>query len=260
MSDKKVIWLMGGLGNNLFQSLYGYYLETVGYDVWYSDYLLKENYLTKMMNWKIHESILDEVINGLRYINHDMLTKIVPVVSKTHIGKKFSVSWLGQETPSEPQYRHLFGYFQNKRFISDNKNLIKNFCKCININYGTIYDNVIHLRFGDSVWWKKNYDYYNQILSYIGKEKKCWTIVTDDANEARLIADSFDVSEYKIISSGSLNDFFVLSNAKKLIISPSTYSWWAAVLNINLEFLIIPHFVNELLGYPNVQKCKVRVI
>lgn len=126
----------------------------------------------------------------------------------------------------------LDGYFQNYLFYKKYKNFIKNEI----YNYNNLFDTnfkpnpediVLHLRLNNYPW-KININFYERILQ---KEiyKKIW-LVTDQPNHSDIfyLKNKFDCD---VISSNPQNDFIFLINSNKIVMSQSTYCWWASLLS-----------------------------
>jgi hypothetical protein len=100
-------------------------------------------------------------------------------------------------------------------------------------------DLVIHVRRGDYLLhnWGAPFSFYLEAIESTTFRKMC--IVTDDPFDPFL--KRFHKFKPSIVSSSLLSDFALLTQAKKLIISPSTFSWWAAFLsNASEIFFPIP--------------------
>lgn len=154
------------------------------------------------------------------------------------------------------------GYFQSEDFFENVVNTVKkNFIikkKFIHLfeqkYYSTFKENkilAIHCRIGDYVNWgndrlggknlvlPKNYfiNAYNQITDI---ENYKVIIVTDDIENA---TDFFDFIKIKsIVSENEIIDFQIILNADKIIISNSTFSWWAAYLNKKNPIVYAPEY------------------
>lgn len=104
-----------------------------------------------------------------------------------------------------------------------------------------VLDNVVHVRGGDYLtYFKKTAETITigkEWLLKIAHEFGCaieeLNVVTDDI---RLVK-SFNLP-VKIISNDIVSDWLTLANAKKLAISPSTFSWWAGFLGKHEQVLI----------------------
>ena len=94
---------------------------------------------------------------------------------------------------------------------------------------------VVHYRSGDYGDWDGGdyripLNYYMKALSGIPKrnEYKLY-VVSDDVSDAHSVFGSIDVDMY--FSESEIDDFQIMQNADILIISNSTFAWWAAYLN-----------------------------
>lgn len=97
----------------------------------------------------------------------------------------------------------------------------------------TRLDNVVHVRGGDYLtFFKKSADVItigeNWLIKFAEKfncELHELNVVTDDVNFVK----SFKLP-VNVISGDAAYDWLLLANAKKLAMSPSTFSWWAGFL------------------------------
>lgn len=103
----------------------------------------------------------------------------------------------------------------------------------------------VHIRRGDFVGlgWDKGVDYYLKGMAWV-KEKKPevrFFIVTDDKQWAReQFSNRDDITIIDInTSTCDIDEFFLLSSCKHQIISESTFGWWAAYLNTNIEKMVL---------------------
>ena len=144
----------------------------------------------------------------------------------------------------------LNGYFQTEKYIHDNKHNIRKWFKQKK-DYGYLLNEfkidinntcIIHIRGGDYklqpyTFLKKCYFEYS-----IDKMKEThkltnFIIVTDDIMAAKNY-----FPRLQIFHLGIAEDFYLLSSAKYLIISNSTFAWWAAWLNVNAKTIIAPKY------------------
>lgn len=68
-------------------------------------------------------------------------------------------------------------------------------------------------------------DYYLKALEYLPKKEV--VVVTDNINKAREVIGL----DCKYISDTPIRDFYLLSHADYLVMSPSSFSWWASFLS-----------------------------
>ncbi|OBR89895.1 glycosyl transferase family 11 [Clostridium ragsdalei P11] len=105
----------------------------------------------------------------------------------------------------------------------------------------------VHIRRGDyvQIGCAVNMNYYDQAIEIILKkiENPIFYIFSDDMNFAKQYFKKFKGIECVLIQYASknktLDDFFLMASCKNQIIANSSYSWWAAYLNKNIEKIII---------------------
>lgn len=80
--------------------------------------------------------------------------------------------------------------------------------------------------------------YYNSInhMKSINPNMK-FIVITNDVEEGKLLFPGYPVYHF-----GINDDFYVVNNAKYLIIANSSFSWWAAWLNNKSRFTIAPKY------------------
>lgn len=252
MKNKK-IWLMGGFGNVLFQILAYRVIKSRGENVKYIDVLTEKNYITRILNWTIHEKLYNDFISKNDIIKMGKF-KIILILFNSMISRKFNIKtffatfYTNKVKLREPYSTNIFGYFQEKYFLEENKEeLLKLGREIHNIYKRKDSKIIVHFRMGDSGWAKTNHSYYSKIRNLIKKEKETVFIATDSPKEA---LDFF--KECKNISltdsKSAIDDFRYMVSAKKLYCAPSTFSWWALhSLQLDVK-VIIPSFFNSNLG------------
>lgn len=80
--------------------------------------------------------------------------------------------------------------------------------------------------------------YYKMAVDIVNKlcdKKMNFIIITDDIENARKF-----IGDYEYIQSTNKEAFLILNSSKYSILSPSTFSWWAAFLNKSLNICIAP--------------------
>jgi hypothetical protein len=154
------------------------------------------------------------------------------------------------------------GFFQSVKYfetikIDINQKIIikKEYRKLFEESYGKLFKEkkilAIHCRFGDYAEYGddelggKNLvlpqKYYSNAINSIENiESYQIIIVTDDIKS---IENRFDFLKNKrVVSESEIIDFQILQNAHKLIISNSTFSWWAAYLNNKMAIVYAPEY------------------
>lgn len=135
---------------------------------------------------------------------------------------------------------HLDGFFQSEKYFLDYEKKIKDWFQTKDLN---VDDNkcIIHLRGGDykSHGYLLSREYFEKAKSLIKgiNENILFEIVTDDKSLAKKYFPNDTVS-----MEDQNNDFLKIKNAKYLIISNSSFSWWGGWLNNNAEKIIAPKY------------------
>ncbi len=142
---------------------------------------------------------------------------------------------------------YIYGYFQNEKYFYRDFNLEKELVptsrmsqnKIKNI-YSKIKENscAMHIRSFDSNDYNftmLNHNYFMKAIQSIEKKGiSKFYIFTDNVKHAKSIIQKIDkFNNYKFIKLYSLNtieEFYLMSLFKNIIISISTFSWWAAFL------------------------------
>ena len=239
MKDKSIsIWLMGGLGNQLFQLNKAIELSDRGFDVRLIDNLILKNsfFASKVLKWKIHDNFLPQVYDVRNIVSEKNILPIL--ISKAPVFNSFSI-YGGLEYDVFPA-KNMFGYFQNKININLNSDRFFN-CKDVS-------DTVMHIRLGDNNNLEFSKIYY---LNVIRESKiKYVKVVTDDNDGAKKFLDDNTNLHYEIISSNTLEDFAVLRGSKTVIAAPSTFSFWAVISSKNAEKVYVPNTFLEYVRRP----------
>jgi hypothetical protein len=152
-----------------------------------------------------------------------------------------------------PDYTKISGFFQSPKYYENYEKIIKDWFTLTISDKAKYYLNkynpkdfcYIHLRGTDYKThnhWFLNKDYYEKGIQYIKTLKKDikFLIITDDPKEANKLFPNIE-----ILSEDMKTDFVLLLNSKYIIISNSSFSWWAAWLK-GKEITIAP---NNWLNY-----------
>lgn len=261
----KKIWLMGGFGNVLFQILAYNVILSKGYKkVFFVTTLTEKNIITKTIKWSIHEKLYDDLIDESQKFkvssSYAFCAVFFGFLSKT-VGKFFSFStfYIKKNTLDNTTLAaNIFGYFQEREFLSANKSELQALGEVIYVKYSLPqkYDVVVHYRKGDSGWAVLHAGYYEQVKKLLKQEDKEICIVTDSYDDA---SDFFaGIDNIRILNSpNAIEDFKIMISSKKLYCAPSTFSWWAAhTLNENSQ-VVAPQFLENELGMYVKGLCKL---
>ena len=251
MVDVVYVWLFGGLGNQLFQINYGEYLRRErGKNVRFIDNLTRRNSLTYLLNWSVHENILGRIFNTESV---ETLTSVgalsIPILAKSPLFNSYSY-YYGLNKWSKNPAKNNFGYFQSKDLLSSGN--------YISVTPDLILENnndgwLMHYRSIDASGIshpEAYYEvYYNKVL--VSLEPSTINIVSNSSDSLFRLQKKYPKHEFIDVSTNAFEDFVKILSAKKLIMSPSTFSWWGARLG-NVSKLIMPADFESVLGQPKV--------
>jgi hypothetical protein len=200
-----------------------------------------------------------------RIVDGEFLNRILLKWFKKRLSN--TVNQIGDEDITE--MKQLFkdntyykGFFQSEDYFEGyksylQKNLVikKKYRLAFNDKYGQLFKEnkiiAIHCRLGDYLNWGSEElggrglalpkSYFRNALNKINQVEKFQVIiVTDDIEN---IENRFDFIENKIIiSEEEIIDFQILQNAHQLILSNSSFSWWAAYLNNKTAPVYAPEY------------------
>jgi len=235
-----IVKILGGLGNQLFQYAYGRNMELSGKKVVFDTSFFAGNKNNKdtARNFKLDKFNIatNAEFSPKKHLISDIWIKI-----KRRLGLSTDI------------------YFQSeKHFINISDNIRQEFILKKPLSdkaqevLGDIAKNAsvsLHIRRGDYVTNKNtntfhgtcDLGYYEKAISWI-KEKvdsPVFFVFSDDIAWAK---DNFKGSEFVLVSSPEIEDveeLILMSKCKHNIIANSSFSWWGAWLNSNLNKIII---------------------
>lgn len=140
----------------------------------------------------------------------------------------------------EKHNMRLGGYLQSPKYFDNYREEIKNLFTFPKIDLkGIIDDNTIgvHIRRGDYVYYTEHNilteEYFHRAIDSMGEGNVI--ICTDDPQWVR---ERFNYPVSPMQS--DLEDLYLLSQCKRLVISNSSFSWWAAYLGVDKDRVIAP--------------------
>lgn len=217
-------YLMGGLGNFMFQIAAAYDLAVRNNDVCLINV---ENVIVVHRNIETYK---DNILHNVKFTNKKF--------NKFYNEKKF-------EYHPIPYERDLMlkGYFQSEKYFDRQR--ILDLYKIDPTSYKFIKDNIewllndecvsIHVRRGDYVRNQASHpvqsmDYYNSAISHF--EPDCqFLVLSDDIEWCK--KHFVDINVKFIENTPDYIDLNIMRLCKHNIIANSTFSWWAAWLNEN---------------------------
>lgn len=238
-----VIKLMGGLGNQLFQYAFGQAMLANGTDVAYDDYwYTKQNPrfprpfhldkfkicgCTKFENFREQPTLTekDYDLKYLQLVNHNFFGywQYLPYFEK--ILPQLRAEFILKEEYYTPEYYAQLNLIQNA--------------------YNPI---AIHVRRGDYLLQKgwgalKLHYYMNAVSQHIGDV----FIFSDDIPWCKSVfKPQYFTHKLNFVSVSDILDFDLMQKCKHQVISNSTYSYWAAMLNKNKGTIYCPaHWLGD---------------
>jgi hypothetical protein len=243
--SKKIVYLMGGLGNVLFQLNYLYNLREQGFSVNADCTLLRDGFFTnKILRWSNHKTL--DILTDLQLLDNidinfgSYKNILIGALAKFTNCTLLSTQYSGLVAPSlcDKAPIHIFGYFHeknpiNKVFVekissrieqllaSEEFSSVREALRAVGDSY------VVHVRGGD---YKQDSsfviskEYYRKALM---GQKKCF-IVTNDKEFTRNFFEGIEIDFDFLKTKNSLEDFIVLALSRNKVLANSTFSWWAA--------------------------------
>ena len=246
---KVKLFLMGGLGNNLFQIAAGEELKNSGIKVEYNFALMNENIFTKFIGFTIHDSKIQRKILENQPISEKFELLDLFAISIIFLKKKF-FRYNIQSFDFHKIFNlfniksYLVGYWQDGPHLNDkNFNILKKkllASLCITKedveSYKDLYGSktIIHFRGGDfNKCARVNDKYYIKAIKKL-KPSKLFILTIDKDAAIEIFGKD---AEY--ISSGKIElDIMILMSCKKLISSNSTFCYWCALLGDSDEIVL----------------------
>ena len=268
-----IIRVVGGLGNQMFQYALGralsiklgvvFKLDLLSFD---SQQIHNGFELDKVFNCEVDIAAQQDIKEILGWQSLSFINKFIfsPYFSRL---RKSSIIiephyhyWEGINNILDNSY--LVGYWQSEKYFKYIKEQInKDFTFKVPLDHKNRYyakliqkfNSVsIHVRRGDYMKNVKTYkthgvcnnEYYDKALTNILKKVKNphFFIFSDDIKQAKSIIKKIDYPCYFVGNNQgiySYNDMKLMSMCKHNIIANSSFSWWAAWLNLNSDKIVI---------------------
>ena len=249
-----IVRVYGGLGNQLFQINFGYFLhEKFNQDVYFDFSFFK----TQRIRKPLVKSILKEINQPPKNITKRFI-KFKSFRLNQLYNKIFIKNYFTQFDPKvqidENQNYFFDGYWQDQKFLTKNSiqfqevkfsKVAKDYLDQIQLSKNSIS---IHIRRTDYLTRKNikifkilDQDYYLSAINLITEERnKDYKIFvfSDDIKWAEKNL-KFDLETTYIQNTDELEDFNLMMNCQHNILANSTFSWWAAYLKKNKNGQII---------------------
>jgi hypothetical protein len=231
-----IIRLYGGIGNQMYQYSFGFFLQKNGFKVLYDQSGLKDQ------NNHRKTSELSLFFKNIKLLNRELglLLWVVAKIGFIEIVKENKrLSFIDIKKYNVGKKVLIFsGYWQNINYHIPENLPWKKFQFSLPVEpYAAI-----HVRRGDYVNHPRficlTANYYNHIIEHIESNYNYKIIiVSNDINWAESNLKGRYISFFK--SDSALNDWYILSQAKVLSIANSSFSLWAAIYG-NVKNVIQP--------------------
>lgn len=254
------IFLMGGLGNNIFQVLATLDDE---HQVEYNSFLQRRNAITRLLGWTIHENVIEQlfdlkVIKPKGFYISEGLDVILLSFSKI-LGRKVLSRTYMNRTPSAKEIIYstkLGGYMhpvslEQFNFLSKKRHFLKASLERVDqigvhVRRGDLGDNIAlglleSETFNNVVKKEASYSGY-KVVVYTNDKGWCERNLTFD----------YEFSQSLPGLNPVVSDFIGLASSATLICSNSTFSYTAAMLGCNERVLApSPFFKSESIYVPD---------
>lgn len=258
-----IVQIIGGLGNQMFQYAYAKVLEQKGHEVKidisaFDMYKLHGGYQLDRYNISLQASLVEE---NERYYSTMLLSKILQKlkISNSKLIKEKSLLFDNNLLDVKDE-NYIIGYFQCEKYFKNIRNILlkefiikqepSNYTKEIKQKIKKSQNSCsLHIRRGDFLNEKNSnihgvctLEYYENAIKYLEKEEKAinYFIFSDDIewvkDNLKLENATYIESEEKRIPH---EDIYLMSLCMHNIIANSSFSWWGAWLNENINKIVI---------------------
>jgi len=244
-----IVTLKGGLGNQLFQYAFGKWLEKEHNHSVFFDTRGLSNAISPRQ-FELHFFRLFEFDQGKFISQNKDLLKVFPKIATsyyTRTGKIINEQNFQIESPKRALYAD---FWQKSLFVNsiiDQSNLfrfrnekIKEWPELISKDVESVG---IHIRGTDYLNHPRlinlSKSYFETAINRLKQHLSTpqFYVFTDDLKHAKEVLQNLPYT--LVASSSGIQDFYQLSNCKHQIISNSTFSWWAAMINSHPNKLVV---------------------
>ncbi len=251
----RTLCLAGGFGNILFQL--NYYLN---YSHCFDGFAVEGAAIHSLRRLRrLNSPCQANFLKELNFLGSAMdqaeqtlpdycLLKYSSVVNQVCRGRYWNNFIAGSELESIPGVFHFKTYGQYLVPVHENLlRIIKNNIvarRAYLLQLPKAYDYVAHVRGGDLARTSRIGDYYSRLAI---RRNANILVVTNDIEHAKIAFNKY--ANCNFLSSESIyDDFAIISSGRRLILSNSTFAWWAAEVSSACEiiqpsdFKLGPHF------------------
>jgi hypothetical protein len=262
-----IVKLSGGLGNQLFQYSFGKYLEHKFKSRLYFDIRINNTNFNETKRYYCLSFLpIEEYNNNLPvfFLNSNNLfsIKIIKLLSsflpfffkniyfENYTNKLFKKVSFNDNCYFDGTWQSYKYCLPFKEYIYDNLTkhiILNNYISTFLYKIQNTNSIAIHIRRGDYLTSKNHnkimnaldIDYYFKAINYFSLKfsNLSYFVFTEDMQWAK---NNFTSDNFIFINPNNpIEDLFLMSHCKHLIIANSTFSWWAAFLNKNNDKIII---------------------
>jgi hypothetical protein len=227
--NKCFVKVGGGLGNQLFQIAAAY------------SYCKKYN---KKLYIDISDWSASQGVNPIKYKDSIFKNFEYHLYStpKTTIIEEESLIY--KELPYHDGDVSFHGYFQSDKYFIEHKDEFVNSLSFPNLDSSFIQEKNVafHIRRGDYISYSHIYNVCN--TDYFNKQFEAFkdyqiNVFTDSPN---IICNEFKNQKFNlIISHSELEDLTLMSLHTNIVCSNSSFSWWASLLGVEKNNIIVPN-------------------
>lgn len=268
-----IVKVMGGLGNQMFQYAFGKCIENrlhykVKYDISYYENIplgdTKRNvYITKLIGRE--DIATQDEIEAICNQDYKKINKVLKKIGLYKSRRRYEEPGEILDLQKIEDDMYLSGYWQSEKYFYEFKDLIrKEFCfakqledskaKEILKEIGKYKNTVsIHVRAGDYLTEvnKKTFgnictsQYYIKAYYYVKNlypEAKCFLFSNDvewTVNNISLPYDEITIVSSQLSEAEEWIELYLMSMCTINVVANSSYSWWAAWLNENIDKVVI---------------------
>ena len=263
-----VVRINGGLGNQMFQYAFLEYIKKNNEEVYadidaYKFHSHHNGYELKRV-FNIDAPIASvEQIKKVSFYKNSIISRVMRKLLQLEISKNFEVSEkninmiIGDDKILQDVY--FDGFWQNSRYVTDVESVLREkfvFCNEIGGKNKEILKMIkdstsvaLHVRRGDylsesGLYDICNIDYYNNAIKKLNELVKAemnYFVFSDDIVWCKENLNILSNAHYIDWNNNdeSWIDMYLMSQCKHNIIANSTFSWWGAWLNNNIEKVVI---------------------
>ena len=238
--------LHGGLGNQLFQVSAGY--ELAKKNNMFLILLYRKEYREFMTHNKSADEFMKTIFSYFNYTYYENID-----TSKLRIYNQQNCFDYNPNIITEYTNYLINGYFQNKKYIPNNSDLLSIFkndeiCNRLLLEYPLLNNSFfIHIRIGDysktpHLYYLDKDIYYKKAIDYILERynNPHFFILSDDNDFTKTFSVLENINKTIITDMNTLDSLYFMSLCKNGgICANSTFSGWASKLNNNINKTII---------------------